>query len=247
MPPPLPEWVRSPIGGSVFVRAQRALEDQPLLLFQVTSHVPKVPKQLLMLEAPLESSFWKLWLDTEGGKLEESEEGSHRLSLSDPLPPIRPSSAQQHQEPYDDTKMLGSHKEVPEKEKYDSKLGPLDDADDIPSSVWRHELEDRQGKRKHKSRTSGSCTYIPTKYKGYEELLRVKTDPEFIEPVGMQQNVQALRRALKQPLVYRDSKARLDSVQKPYVPRRKKVKHLGQRRETETKGSDLSKARQVGI
>ncbi|XP_034615009.1 X-ray radiation resistance-associated protein 1 isoform X2 [Trachemys scripta elegans] len=99
----------------------------------------------------------------------------------------------------------------------------LDDADDIPSSVWRHELEERQGKRKHKPRTSGSCTYIPTKYKGYEELLRVKTDPEFIEPVGMQQNVQALRRALKQPLVYRDSKARLDSVQKPYVPRKKKM------------------------
>uniref|UniRef100_A0A674I2N4 X-ray radiation resistance associated 1 n=1 Tax=Terrapene triunguis TaxID=2587831 RepID=A0A674I2N4_9SAUR len=192
---------------------------------KVTSHVPKVPKQPLMLEAPLESSFWKLWSDTERGKLEESEEGSHRLSLSDPLPPIRPSSAQQHQEPYDDAKMLGSHREVPEKEKCDSKLGPdsLDDADDIPSSVWRHELEERQGKRKHKPRTLGSCTYIPTKYKGYEELLRVKTDPEFIEPVGMQQNVQALRRALKQPLVYRDSKARLDSVQKPYVPRKKKM------------------------
>ncbi|XP_053871871.1 X-ray radiation resistance-associated protein 1 isoform X4 [Malaclemys terrapin pileata] len=204
---------------------------------KVTSHVPKVPKQPLMLEAPLESSFWKLWSDTEGGKLEEPEEGSHRLNRSDPLPPIRPSSAQQHQEPYDDAKMLGSHREVPEKEKCDSKLGPdsagddialffltqLDDADDIPSSVWRHELEERQGKRKHKPRTSGSCTYIPTKYKGYEELLRVKTDPEFIEPVGMQQNVQALRRALKQPLVYRDSKARLDSVQKPYVPRKKKM------------------------
>ncbi|XP_008174447.2 X-ray radiation resistance-associated protein 1 isoform X3 [Chrysemys picta bellii] len=204
---------------------------------KVTSHVPKVPKQPLMLEAPLESSFWKLWSDTEGGKLEEPEEGSHRLNQSDPLPPIRPSSAQQHQEPYDDAKMLGSQREVPEKEKCDSKLGPdsagddialffltqLDDADDIPSSVWRHELEERQGKRKHKPRTSGSCTYIPTKYKGYEELLRVKTDPEFIEPVGMQQNVQALRRALKQPLVYRDSKARLDSVQKPYVPRKKKM------------------------
>nr|XP_048694834.1 X-ray radiation resistance-associated protein 1 isoform X2 [Caretta caretta] len=204
---------------------------------KVTSHVPKVPKQLLMLEAPLESSFWKLWSDTEGGKLEESEEGSHRLSLSDPLPPIRPSSEQQHQEPYDDAEMLGSHREVPEKEKCDSKLGPdsagddtelffltqLDHADDIPSSVWRQELEEREGKRKHKPKTLGSCMYIPMKYKGYEELLHVKTDPEFIEPVGMQQNIQALRRALKQPLVYRDSKARLDSVQKPYVPRKKKM------------------------
>ncbi|XP_038262917.1 X-ray radiation resistance-associated protein 1 isoform X3 [Dermochelys coriacea] len=204
---------------------------------KVTSHVPKVSKQPLMLEAPLESSFWKLRSDTEGGKLEESEKGSLRLSLSDPLPPIRPLSAQQHQEPYDDTKMLGSHREVPEKEKCDSKLGPdstgddielffltqLDHADDIPRSIWRHELEEKQGKRKHKPKTLGSCTNIPVKYKGYEELLHVKTDPEFIEPVGMQQNVQALRRALKQPLVYRDSKARLDSVQKPYVPRKKRM------------------------
>ncbi|XP_050786331.1 X-ray radiation resistance-associated protein 1 isoform X2 [Gopherus flavomarginatus] len=241
-PPLLTSFLQHRLGIKLMRRKISKLEKPHIFIpvkanRKVTSHVPKVPKQPLMLEAPLESSFWKLWLDTEGGKLEESEEGSHGLSLSDPLPPIRPSSAQQHQEPYDDTKMLGSHREVLEKEKYDSKLGPasaeddiefffltqLDDADDIPSSVWRHELEERQGKRKHKSRTSGSCTYIPTKYKGYEELLRVKTDPEFIEPVGMQQNVQALRRALKQPLVYRDSKARLDSVQKPYVPRRKKM------------------------
>ncbi|XP_039395528.1 X-ray radiation resistance-associated protein 1 isoform X2 [Mauremys reevesii] len=241
-PPLLTSFLQHRLGIKLIRRKISKLEKPHIFIpvkahRKVTSHVPKVPKQPLMLEAPLESSFWKLWSDTEGGKLEESEEGSHRLSLSDPLPPIRPSSAQQHQEPYDDTEMLGSPREVPEKEKCDSKLGPasaeddtefffltqLDDADDIPSSVWRHELEERQGKRKHKSRTSGSCTYIPRKYKGYEELLRVKTDPEFIEPVGMQQNVQALRRALKQPLVYRDSKARLDSVQKPYVPRKKKM------------------------
>ncbi|XP_053871869.1 X-ray radiation resistance-associated protein 1 isoform X3 [Malaclemys terrapin pileata] len=241
-PPLLTSFLQHRLGIKLIRRKISKLEKPHIFIpikanRKVTSHVPKVPKQPLMLEAPLESSFWKLWSDTEGGKLEEPEEGSHRLNRSDPLPPIRPSSAQQHQEPYDDAKMLGSHREVPEKEKCDSKLGPdsagddialffltqLDDADDIPSSVWRHELEERQGKRKHKPRTSGSCTYIPTKYKGYEELLRVKTDPEFIEPVGMQQNVQALRRALKQPLVYRDSKARLDSVQKPYVPRKKKM------------------------
>ncbi|XP_032637046.1 X-ray radiation resistance-associated protein 1 [Chelonoidis abingdonii] len=241
-PPLLTSFLQHRLGIKLIRRKISKLEKPHIFIpvkanRKVTSHVPKVPKQPLMLDAPLESSFWKLWSDTEGGKLEESEEGSHRLSLSDPLPPIRPSSAQQHQEPYDDTKMLGSHREMPEKEKCDSKLAPasaeddiefffltqLDDADDISSSVWRHELEERQGKRKQKSRTSGSCTYIPMKYKGYEELLRVKTDPEFIEPAGMQQNVQALRRALKQPLVYRDSKARLDSVQKPYVPRKKKM------------------------
>nr|XP_014431179.1 X-ray radiation resistance-associated protein 1 [Pelodiscus sinensis] len=226
---------------------------------RVTSHVPKVPKQPLMLEAPLESFFWKLWSDTEGGKPEESEEGSYMFSPSDPLPPIRPSSAQRHQEPSDDAKTLGSWREVLEEDSCNPKLAPdssgddmglffltqvrehvpcvcrvlssltcefvseLDDADDIPNSVWRHELQDRQGKRKNKPKSPDSCTYIPAKYKGYEELLHVKTDPDFTEPVGMQQNVQALRRALKQPLVYRDSKARLDSVQKPYVPRKKKL------------------------
>ncbi|CAM4378086.1 unnamed protein product [Lepidochelys kempii] len=241
-PPLLTSFLQHRLGIKLIRRKISKLEKPHIFIpvkanRKVTSHVPKVPKQLLMLEAPLESSFWKLWSDTEGGKLEESEEGSHRLSLSDPLPPIRPSSEQQHQEPYDAAEMLGSHREVPEKEKCDSKLGPdsagddtelffltqLDHADDIPSSVWRHELEEREGKRKHKPKTLGSCMYIPMKYKGYEELLHVKTDPEFIEPVGMQQNIQALRRALKQPLVYRDSKARLDSVQKPYVPRKKKM------------------------
>ncbi|EMP27771.1 X-ray radiation resistance-associated protein 1 [Chelonia mydas] len=224
-PPLLTSFLQHRLGIKLIRRKISKLEKPHIFIpvkanRKVTSHVPKVPKQPLMLEAPLESSFWKLWSDTEGGKLEESEEGSHRLSLSDPLPPIRPSSAQQHQEPYDDAKMLGSHREVPEKEKCDSKLGPDSAGDDIELFFLTQVCECVP---KHKPKTLGSCMYIPMKYKGYEEFLHVKTDPEFIEPVGMQQNVQALRRALKQPLVYRDSKARLDSVQKPYVPRKKKM------------------------
>lgn len=38
---------------------------------------------------------------------------------------------------------------------------------------------------------------------------------------GIQKNVQALYYILKHPLVYRDTKPRLDSLQKPYVPRKK--------------------------
>ncbi|XP_075775708.1 X-ray radiation resistance-associated protein 1 isoform X2 [Pelodiscus sinensis] len=241
-PPLLTSFLQHRLGIKLIRRKISKLEKPHLLIpvkanRQVTSHVPKVPKQPLMLEAPLESFFWKLWSDTEGGKPEESEEGSYMFSPSDPLPPIRPSSAQRHQEPSDDAKTLGSWREVLEEDSCNPKLAPdssgddmglffltqLDDADDIPNSVWRHELQDRQGKRKNKPKSPDSCTYIPAKYKGYEELLHVKTDPDFTEPVGMQQNVQALRRALKQPLVYRDSKARLDSVQKPYVPRKKKL------------------------
>lgn len=38
---------------------------------------------------------------------------------------------------------------------------------------------------------------------------------------GIQKNVQALYYVLKHPLVYRDAKPRLDSMQKPYVPHKK--------------------------
>lgn len=38
---------------------------------------------------------------------------------------------------------------------------------------------------------------------------------------GIQKNVQALCYILNHPLVYRDAKPRLDSLQKPYVPRKK--------------------------
>lgn len=71
----------------------------PLLLFQITSHLPKVPKQPLMLEAPQESS-WKLCLDTKGAQPEKSKEGLHSLSLPDPLPPIEPSVEQNKMLPY---------------------------------------------------------------------------------------------------------------------------------------------------
>uniref|UniRef100_A0A8C8SIP6 X-ray radiation resistance associated 1 n=1 Tax=Pelusios castaneus TaxID=367368 RepID=A0A8C8SIP6_9SAUR len=240
-PPLLTSFLQQRLGIKLIRRKVSKLEKPHIFIpakanRKITSHVPKVPKQPLMLEAPLESFFWKLWSDPEGSKPEENDEGSHSLSLSAPLPPIRPSSAQQNQEPHDDANMLGSQSEALEKETCDSKLDPgraqddtdlffltqLADGDDIPSSVWRHELGGRRGQRK-KPRTLSSSTYLPTKYKGYEELLRVKIDPDFIEPVGTQQNVQALARALKQPLVYRDSKARLDSLQKPYVPQKKKL------------------------
>ncbi|OPJ85882.1 hypothetical protein AV530_007039 [Patagioenas fasciata monilis] len=73
----------------------------------------------------------------------------------------------------------------------------------------------------------GSSQVVPERYKGYEELLGGDTDPDFIEPVGIQKNVQALYYILKHPLVYRDAKPRLDSVQKPYVPRKKRGRMPG--------------------
>ncbi|XP_039211813.1 X-ray radiation resistance-associated protein 1 isoform X2 [Crotalus tigris] len=64
---------------------------------------------------------------------------------------------------------------------------------------------------------------LPEKLRGYEDLLGGDPGSDFVEPNGIQQNVQALEKALRYPLVYRDPKARLDRYQKPYVSARKKV------------------------
>lgn len=41
--------------------------------------------------------------------------------------------------------------------------------------------------------------------------------------LGIQKNAQALQHMLKHPLVYRSSKPRLDTLQKHYVPKEKRV------------------------
>ncbi|XP_026548564.1 X-ray radiation resistance-associated protein 1-like, partial [Notechis scutatus] len=64
---------------------------------------------------------------------------------------------------------------------------------------------------------------VPEKLKGYEELLGGDPGSDFVEPKGIQQNVQALEQALRYPLIYREGKARLDRYQKPYVSAKKKV------------------------
>ncbi|XP_062983823.1 X-ray radiation resistance-associated protein 1-like [Elgaria multicarinata webbii] len=64
---------------------------------------------------------------------------------------------------------------------------------------------------------------VPEKYKGYEELLGGDPGPDFIEPLGIQQNVKALEKALRYQRVYRESKAKLDTFQKPFVPAEKKA------------------------
>ncbi|XP_070480251.1 X-ray radiation resistance-associated protein 1 isoform X5 [Equus przewalskii] len=78
----------------------------------------------------------------------------------------------------------------------------------------------REVKRTRRKRISAS---LPSKYRGYEELLTAKPDPAFTEPKGIQKNVQALQHMLKHPLLYRSSKPKLDTLQKHYVPKERRV------------------------
>uniref|UniRef100_A0A2I3FST5 X-ray radiation resistance associated 1 n=1 Tax=Nomascus leucogenys TaxID=61853 RepID=A0A2I3FST5_NOMLE len=68
---------------------------------------------------------------------------------------------------------------------------------------------------------------LPSKYHGYEELLTAKPDPAFIEPKGIQKNAQALQEMLKHPLLCHSSKPKLDTLQKPYVPKKRVLSCTG--------------------
>ncbi|XP_067606445.1 X-ray radiation resistance-associated protein 1 isoform X8 [Pseudorca crassidens] len=81
----------------------------------------------------------------------------------------------------------------------------------------------REVKRTQKKLPSAS---FPRKYHGSEELLTTKPDPAFTEPKGIQKNAQALQHMLKHPLVYRSCKARLDTLQKHYVPKEKRTQMI---------------------
>ncbi|KFV81771.1 X-ray radiation resistance-associated protein 1, partial [Struthio camelus australis] len=190
---------------------------------KVSSHLPKVTKQPLMLEAPAETFLWKPRRDAAA------------LSLSEPLPPIRPSGEQREGpcEGLEEPRKPPCHSALP------VPLLPCSSASaacvrlgfQLASAGGRPPLqpvaEDRLERTRSEQREEGSSLAVSGRYRGYEELLGGDTDPDFIEPVGIQKNVQALNYLLKHPLVYRDSKARLDSVQKPYVPWKKSGKMPG--------------------
>ncbi|NXI61065.1 XRRA1 protein, partial [Anseranas semipalmata] len=201
---------------------------------KVSSHLPKVKKQPLMLDAPAETFLWRPL-----PAVAEAARGAVPPSPPRPLPPIsstpaalsgegssgrqpalgqgecdsRPlSTAQEDVEAFFMTQVCEARPSVP--------LLCCFEVEDVSGPLLRPVAQDRLEKRSEQGE-EGSSQAVPEKYKGYEELLGGDTDPDFIEPVGIQKNVQALYYILKHPLVYRDAKPRLDSLQKPYVPRKK--------------------------
>ncbi|XP_010021954.1 PREDICTED: X-ray radiation resistance-associated protein 1, partial [Nestor notabilis] len=187
---------------------------------KVTSHLPKVTKRPWMLEAPA-----KTFLRTQ---LPSAVEAVGDAAPPGPAQPLLPSSS---------VTPTSSQRVVLGEEEGGSRPPAGSDEEDV-ASFFMTQVEDvsrplqrpRAGARLEKrseQREEGSSQVVPEQYKGYEELLGGDTDPDFIEPVGIQRNVQALYQVLNHPLVYRDARARLDCVQKPYVPRRKHVRMPG--------------------
>ncbi|KAM6419695.1 X-ray radiation resistance-associated protein 1 [Pluvialis apricaria] len=181
---------------------------------KVTSHLPKVTKRPLMLEAPAKAFLWK--------QLPAAVEAARDAAPPSPAQPLHPVSS---------ATPAGSQRTALEEGEGDSRPPPDSAEEDIPS-FFMTQVEDEsrpllrpvaEGRLEKSSeqRVEGSSRVVPERYKGYEELLRGDTDPDLMEPVGIQKNVQPLYYTLKPPVVYRDAKPRLDSVQKPNMPQKK--------------------------
>ncbi|XP_021239815.1 X-ray radiation resistance-associated protein 1 isoform X2 [Numida meleagris] len=167
---------------------------------KVSSHLPKVKKQPLTLEAPTEAFIWRPLPAEAAG-------GAAPLISPQPLPPISSSPSEQP--------AVGHGERDPRT--------PSTAQEDVEAFFMTQvEEDDSRLEKRSEQGEEGSSRDVPEWYKGYEELLGGDTDPDFIEPVGIQKNVQALYYVLKHPLVYWDAKPRLDSVQKPYVPQKKR-------------------------
>ncbi|XP_058988516.1 X-ray radiation resistance-associated protein 1 isoform X4 [Mustela lutreola] len=214
---------------------------QPLLLHHLpVTAVPSPSKEIPESEAGLTKE-----LSAAGSPLEsqipvEAVEGlslSHRTFV--PLPPICSDSTVHSEE------TMSHHSDRP------SRLSPehLSDEDtksmesifltqvgELPSSILQRDdsaMKEEEQRPPHTAprEVKRACrkpptASLPSKYHGYEELLTAKPDPAFVEPKGIQKNTQALQRMLKYPLLCHSSKPRLDTLQKRYMPKKKRAQRI---------------------
>ncbi|XP_011797423.1 PREDICTED: X-ray radiation resistance-associated protein 1 isoform X2 [Colobus angolensis palliatus] len=212
---------------------------QPLVLHHPQVTTTKSPsKDMLEPEAELAED-----LPTTKSTSVESEmptESLEGLSLSRrtfvPLPPICSDSTVHSEETLSHLSDTAVHLSPEHPSDEDSKSTEsifLTQVSELPSSIIHKddlELKEKDQKKPPTAprevkvtRRKLTTASLPSKYHGYEELLTAKPDPAFIEPKGIQKNAQALQHMLKHPLLCHSSKPKLDTLQKPYVPKEKRV------------------------
>nr|XP_015196994.1 PREDICTED: X-ray radiation resistance-associated protein 1 isoform X1 [Lepisosteus oculatus]XP_015196995.1 PREDICTED: X-ray radiation resistance-associated protein 1 isoform X1 [Lepisosteus oculatus]XP_015196997.1 PREDICTED: X-ray radiation resistance-associated protein 1 isoform X1 [Lepisosteus oculatus]XP_015196998.1 PREDICTED: X-ray radiation resistance-associated protein 1 isoform X1 [Lepisosteus oculatus] len=209
---------------------------------KVKTKIPKVPRQPLFLESAPGS-----FLSSPAALKKNQEAADSQRSLGPaeykPLPPIRPSFPSDKKEPGEgEAAMCYREEDNSEVDDKDEGSGMSKDQDtffmtqvnDLPESRWHVGVEEKEAT--DGTEQSLKEESVPDRYRGYEVLLDAKPDPDMTEPMGIQQNVRALEYALKHLLVYRDSKARLDCVQKPYIPKERKLRKLPPPKPRKSKG-----------
>ncbi|NWW52455.1 XRRA1 protein, partial [Pedionomus torquatus] len=171
---------------------------------KVTSHLPKVKKQPLILEAPAKTFPWK-----QLPAAVETTRDVAPLSPGQPLHPVSSTTPTLEDGGSDSRPPFGSAEE-------DIASFFMTQVEDVPRPLLRPAAEGRLEKRSEQRR-GGRSMVVPERYKSYKEPL----GEDFIEPVGMQKNVQGLYNILKPPQFYRDAKPQLDVLQKPHRPQKK--------------------------
>ncbi|XP_011851558.1 PREDICTED: X-ray radiation resistance-associated protein 1 isoform X1 [Mandrillus leucophaeus] len=215
---------------------------QPLVLHHPQVTTNKSPsKDMLEPEAELAED-----LPTTKSTFVESEmptESLEGLSLSRrtfvPLPPICSDSTVHSEETLShlsDTAVRLSPEHPSDEDSKSTESIFLTQVSELPSSIIHKddlELKEKDQKKPPMAprevkvtRRKLTTASLPSKYHGYEELLTAKPDPAFIEPKGIQKNAQALQHMLKHPLLCHSSKPKLDTLQKPYVPKEKRAQRI---------------------
>ncbi|KAM6158531.1 X-ray radiation resistance-associated protein 1 [Rhynchocyon petersi] len=216
---------------------------------KVKTQLPKVPRQPLMLRYP-SPTVQPPSRDFPGVELTDRRPTARSTSVESkipikglstshrklvPLPPICSNSTVHSEETVSHQSDAAGHLSPERPSDDDAKSIQsifLTQMSGLPTSTQKEESVVKEKNQKRPSATPKEAkrtqrklpsASLPKKYQGYEELLTAKPDPDFIEPKGIQKNVQALQHMLKHPLHYRSSKPRTDSVRKPFISKEKRT------------------------
>ncbi|XP_067841690.1 X-ray radiation resistance-associated protein 1 isoform X2 [Heptranchias perlo] len=191
---------------------------------KVDTHIPRIPKQPLMLETAKELLGPER--PGEGG----TQSGEAELESPRPVDDIctelmsalhMPCTTQVYTSEETPQTPDRQHEDAAKEKKVEGFF--MTQVDDAMTSTGTQKAEDEEtlgGKQAEAS----LVTDLPERYKGYEELLDAKTDPYFVEPIGIQQNVQQLERALRKLQLYPDPFATVNLQRGPYVSKERKLR-----------------------
>ncbi|XP_072333595.1 X-ray radiation resistance-associated protein 1 isoform X2 [Scyliorhinus torazame] len=184
---------------------------------KVDSHIPKIPKYVPMLETAEQLLGMG---QVRGGKMQyENSELETPLDIC--TEPMSSALRSQATCKLQDRSFEGKSQTLGEEKGTDGFF--ITQVDDVTLNG-----EDVESLKERQIDPSVVTTNLPEKYRGYEELLDAKTDREFVEPMGIQQNVQQLERSLRKLQLYPDPFARVNVEQEPYISKERKPRSLAE-------------------
>ncbi|XP_055487462.1 LOW QUALITY PROTEIN: X-ray radiation resistance-associated protein 1 [Leucoraja erinacea] len=210
----------------VTTKPQPAARPPPLNVFnpkrKIDTHIPKIPKKPLMLETArrllglecAESGCGGAQRGQAGARAGAAGLAGHAVT--------EPVSA-----PQASGKTEGSVPDptiTPEKHQGEATAeeGPVEGFFMTQVEDAAMTTEDMAVLEETQTEVPSVATDVPEKYRGYEELLDATTDPYFVDPVGIQQNVQQLEWRLRKLQLYPDPCARVNLSQQHFQPKHRK-------------------------